>query len=313
MVDKRKSSKTKLKNVTPEQAQHVIGKEDFYLFLKIKICSELEQAEALDSSAKEQLAIIRNNTLNQLQLKHKRLAHAYVRRWLAKNEQPVRLPRVMEYDDMVDEAMFGLRIALKRFNPLLGVRISTYTERWMRHTLQEGIAAALGITMSDHRRVNHLKMAFSSLSEELNRLPSEAELMDALKIKRKVYERIQRSQRSALSCQSLDDPLPSDEDATESLGAVYADPNPAVDIDEHLCPNHLRMILQKVMDDAQLNSQEKEVLELHYGLHDGEPKTLQKIGDLLGRTRERVRQIERGALDKLKSEEILTALAPYLN
>ncbi len=313
MADKRKGSKTRLKHVTHEQARKILGNADFELFMKVKACQKAVQDKTLTKATRRRQAIILNETINELELKHQRLAHAYVHRWLAGEDRRTRLQRVLEYDDMADEALLGLRTALERFDPLLGRRLATYAESWMHRTLQQGIAAAVGLTTSANRRVNQLKKTYSILTDQLGRVPSEAEVMTKLEITPVILERIQHSQRSALTCVSLDDPVRNGDDEPQTLGALEADQHAPEDIDTHLYPHYLRTVLEKVMRDAGLNAQERQVIESFYGLNDGQTKNLREVGECLGLTRERIRQVKDRALAKLQAEKILAALSPYLS
>ncbi len=199
--------------------------------------------------------------------------------------------------DLINEGNIGLMRAVDRFDPNRGAKFSTYGAWWIRQAILRAIsrqANAIRLPVHVVRRISKLKEATLRLKDQLGREPTDEELAEELEMK---LSMLQRSKQSAgVSSTSLDTPL-GDEDDSNLLADVVADEKaltPYRNLEEK---TNVQMI-QSLM--TSLNPREQAILQARFGLSGDNEKTLEEIGDSLGITRERIRQIQDAAMRKLK-------------
>ncbi len=215
--------------------------------------------------------------------------------------------RGVPFLDLIQEGNIGLIRATKKFDYRRGHKFSTYATWWIRQAVTRAIAdqgrtIRVPVHMGD--QINKLLRVQHQLTQKLGREPSIEELAEALGVPpRKVENMIQVARRPL----SLETPTDDEEDSV--LGDFIEDEE-APPPDETATYNLLREQLNEIL--STLPPREVRILQLRYGLLDGQPYTLEEVGRKMGVTRERVRQIEAQALSRLRQLSIRRKLRDYL-
>jgi RNA polymerase primary sigma factor len=215
--------------------------------------------------------------------------------------------RGVPFLDLIQEGNIGLIRATKKFDYRRGHKFSTYATWWIRQAVTRAIAdqgrtIRVPVHMGD--QINKLLRTQHQLTQRLGRDPSVEELADALDVLPKKVENMIQVSRRPLSLET-----PTDNEDDSVLGDFIEDDEiPAPD--ETATYNLLREHLELVLD--MLPPREVRILQLRYGLLDGQAYTLEEVGRKMGVTRERVRQIEAQALSRLRHPTIRRKLRDYL-
>ncbi len=192
----------------------------------------------------------------------------------------------------------GLLKAVKKFDPDKGVKFISYAVWWIRQTVLQALAEqtrSVRIPLNQNSNLVRLARATTALSQELGRTPTDDELAREM---REPVETVRTLRRVAAAELSLDAPVDRGDRDSASLGDRFAGSD-AEDIEEDMEARVRRNYLESMFD-AYLTERERKILYLYYGLDDGEERTLEDIGKLLGVTRERIRQIRNRAFEKLR-------------
>jgi RNA polymerase primary sigma factor len=216
--------------------------------------------------------------------------------------------RGVPFLDLIQEGNIGLIRAANKFNYRLGHKFSTYATWWIRQAVTRAIAdqsrtIRVPVHMGD--QINKLLRTAHRLTQELGREPTSEELAIALEIPTRKAEEMLRVARRPLSLE-----MPTDADGDSELGDFIEDEDSTAPDDE-VTSSMLRELLQYILQD--LPPREVRILQLRYGLVDGETYTLEEVGRKLGVTRERVRQIEAQALSRLRHPTHARRLRDFLN
>ncbi|MGH2582777.1 MAG: sigma-70 family RNA polymerase sigma factor [Anaerolineales bacterium] len=215
--------------------------------------------------------------------------------------------RGVPFQDLIQEGNIGLIRAAKKFDYRRGHKFSTYATWWIRQAVTRAIAdqgrtIRVPVHMGD--QINKLLRVQHQLTQRLGREPSVDELAAALDVHPKKVENMIQVARRPLSLET-----PTDDEEDSVLGDFIQD-HEAQAPDDSATYNLLRQHLGEVLDG--LPPREVRILQLRYGLLDGQAYTLEEVGSKMGVTRERVRQIEAQALGRLRHPVVSKKLKEYL-
>lgn len=212
------------------------------------------------------------------------------------------------FQDLVQEGNIGLIKAADKFDFNKGFHFSTYAIWWIRQTISRAIAdqnRLIRVPVHMSELINKIKRASRELTVKLHRDPTNAEIAKKLGVNE---QEVIEANKYVISMSSLDTPIGGEEEEI-TIGSFIADPNVSDPV-ENCEQQDLHNMLNKVL--STLSEREANILKLRFGFDGNQPMTLEEVGQHYGITKERVRQIEIKALQKMRNPVRSKQIKEYL-
>lgn len=209
--------------------------------------------------------------------------------------------------DLIQEGSIGLLEAAKKFDYTLEFRFSTYATKWIRQHITRYLmnhGCVIRVPVHTAEQIRKVQMARTALRQQLEREPTEGEISVRCGVS---VKKVRQLMRLSPEVCSLDAPAGSDEES--SLGVILEDVSSSKPYEE-LVREELCRTMSVLL--GTLNLRQQTVLRLHYGMEDGKCYSFEKIGEMMNLSKERVRQIEKQAMEKLQKHVAGKGLEDFL-
>lgn len=213
----------------------------------------------------------------------------------------------MSLPDLINEGNLGLIKAAQRFDETRGFKFISYAVWWIRQAILQALAEQARIVRLPVNKIgsiNKINRAFARLEQEFEREPSAQELADILEMAPEEVKEVLKSNGRTVS---MDAPISNEED-NNMYDVIQSDDNPSPD--RQLINESLTYEIDRAL--STLSPRESKVIKLYFGINMKHPLTLEEIGEELGLTRERVRQIKEKALKRIQYTTRSKILKTYL-
>ncbi|MDP2496695.1 MAG: RNA polymerase sigma factor RpoD/SigA [Candidatus Palauibacterales bacterium] len=213
--------------------------------------------------------------------------------------------RGVSFEDLIQEGNVGLVKAAKKFDPDQGVKFISYAVWWIRQSILSALARhsrSVRLPLNRATEMSRMLRTRGELRQELGRDPKPEEIADEADLDVDTVEMLQRLNTAEVR---LDAPVGEEDDSHLIERFFVEGPSVEDDLEEKLLQEHVIRALSTI------RSRDARVIRLYYGLQGSEEHTLEEIGEILGVTRERVRQLRDRGLEEIRSGELGRILASY--
>lgn len=217
--------------------------------------------------------------------------------------------RGIEFEDLIDEGNAGLMQAINHFDPNAGVKFISYAVWWIRQSIMKALyeyGHEIRLPMNRANELVNIEKARKMIGENKTENEQVIEISNILGLEKDVVRNLMNVSREM---KSLDSPMSNTDSSSDTIGDLISDnryKNPETEVIEESLHNDIEEAL------SNLSEKEEKILRLRYGLNGREPMSLKEVGDEIGLTKERIRQIEKHAISTIRLPSRSKKLSAYV-